>query len=92
MHDANNSHIFISDQACDPTATADLAAVVMQEGIAHVCLVTSSMTLVRAKIETSIPRKRKGMCAQHDKVCMEIVFIIFIFEWQLQLDLLDLWA
>lgn len=55
------------DSACDPTQNADLAAVVMQEGLGHVCLVTSNMTLVRAKIETNIPRKRKGMCAQHDK-------------------------
>lgn len=55
------------DNACDPTQTADLAAVVMQEGIAHVCLVTNSMTLVRAKIETTIPRKRKGLCDQHTK-------------------------
>lgn len=56
------------DSACDPTQNADLAAVVMQEGLGHVCLVTSNMTLVRAKIETNIPRKRKGMCAQHDKL------------------------
>lgn len=55
------------DTACDPTQSADLAAVVMQEGIAHVCLVTNSMTLVRAKIETNIPRKRKGLCDQHTK-------------------------
>ncbi|KFM65584.1 Protein pelota, partial [Stegodyphus mimosarum] len=55
------------DMACDPAQHADLAAVVMQEGLAHVCLVTSSMTLVRAKIDVNIPRKRKGMCAQHDK-------------------------
>lgn len=55
------------ETACDPTTHADLAAVVMQEGLAHVCLITSNMTLVRAKIETSIPRKRKGMCSQHDK-------------------------
>ncbi|KAG8182221.1 hypothetical protein JTE90_002652 [Oedothorax gibbosus] len=55
------------DLACDPTQHADLAAVVMQEGLAHVCLVTSSMTLVRAKLEVNIPRKRKGMCSQHDK-------------------------
>ncbi|KAK7474489.1 hypothetical protein BaRGS_00034243 [Batillaria attramentaria] len=55
------------ESACDPTQTADLAAVVMQEGIAHVCLVTNHMTLVRAKIETSIPRKRKGLCDQHTK-------------------------
>ncbi|XP_012940350.1 protein pelota [Aplysia californica] len=55
------------DIACDPAQHADLMAIVMQEGIAHVCLVTPSMTLVRAKIETSIPRKRKGMCDQHTK-------------------------
>lgn len=56
--------------ACDPTQHADLAAIVMQEGLAHVCLITSNMTLVRAKLETNIPRKRKGMCQQHDKVCL----------------------
>ncbi|GIY26527.1 protein pelota [Caerostris darwini] len=55
------------DMACDPSQHADLAAVVMQEGLAHVCLVTSSMTIIRAKIDVNIPRKRKGMCAQHDK-------------------------
>ncbi|XP_064620588.1 protein pelota-like [Lineus longissimus] len=53
--------------ATDPTQKADVAAVVMQEGLAHICLVTGSMTLVRAKIEVGIPRKRKGMCSQHDK-------------------------
>jgi len=53
--------------ACDPVQSADLGAVVMQEGIAHVCLVTSSMTIVRAKIDCNIPRKRKGMCDQYNK-------------------------
>ena len=37
-------------------------------GIAHVCLVTSCMTIVRSKIDVTIPRKRKGNCSQHDKV------------------------
>lgn len=55
------------DLACDATKQADLGAIIMQEGIAHVCLVTSCMTIVRAKIEVNIPRKRKGNCAQHDK-------------------------
>ena len=55
------------DEACDPNKNADLAAVVMQEGLAHVCLVLASMTLVKSKIEMSIPRKRKGLCAGHDK-------------------------
>ncbi len=40
----------------------------MQEGLAHVCLVTSTMTLVRAKIDNVVPRKRKGNAAQHEKV------------------------
>lgn len=55
------------DMACDPAQHADLAAVTMHEGLAHICLVTSSMTLVRAKIDVNIPRKRKGQCGQHDK-------------------------
>lgn len=55
------------DTACDPTQSADVAAVVMQEGLAHVCLITPSMTLVRSKIELSIPRKRKGNIQQHEK-------------------------
>ncbi|XP_022672927.1 protein pelota-like isoform X1 [Varroa jacobsoni] len=60
-------HLERLQQACDPTLNAEVAAVVMQEGIAHVCLVTSVMTLVRAKIEMVIPRKRKGLCGQHDR-------------------------
>ena len=57
-----------ADEACDPTKTADLAAVVMQPGIAHICLITNSMTLVKARIRTNIPRKRRGQCDQHTKV------------------------
>lgn len=55
------------DMACDPAANADVAAVVMQEGLAHVCLITPSMTLVRSKIDITIPRKRKGFVQQHEK-------------------------
>ncbi|KAG6452718.1 hypothetical protein O3G_MSEX007757 [Manduca sexta] len=55
------------DTACDPATNADVAAVVMQEGLAHVCLITPSMTLVRSKIDMNIPRKRKGFVQQHEK-------------------------
>ncbi|XP_058453274.1 protein pelota [Malaya genurostris] len=55
------------EMACDVTQSADVAAVIMQEGLAHVCLITSSMTLVRSKIDVSIPRKRKGNVQQHEK-------------------------
>jgi protein pelota len=55
------------DLACDPTRTADVAAVIMQEGLAHVCVVTECMTLTRARVEVHIPRKRRGSCENHDK-------------------------
>lgn len=60
--------VYVLDQACDPTQRADVAAVVMQEGLANLVLVTPAMTLLRAKVEVTIPRKRKGSCTQHDKV------------------------
>jgi len=37
-------------------------------GIAYVCLVTASMTLVRCKVEKSIPRKRKENESSRTKV------------------------
>lgn len=55
------------ETACDPASNADVAAVVMQEGLAHVCLITPSMTLVRIKIDITIPKKRKGFVQQHEK-------------------------
>lgn len=67
------------DMACDPTQNADVAAVIMQEGLGHVCLITSSMTLIRAKIDVTIPRKRKGFVQQHEKV------IAFFIEYNLKL-------
>ncbi|KAJ9186097.1 hypothetical protein P3X46_005638 [Hevea brasiliensis] len=45
------------DQTSDPGASADLAVVLMQEGLAHIFLVGKSMTTTQSKIETSIPRK-----------------------------------
>ncbi len=45
---------------------AEVAAVVMTGGLAHVCLVTSHMTVTRARIEMNIPRKRAGS-SDHQK-------------------------
>ncbi|VIO92417.1 Uncharacterized protein BM_BM5411 [Brugia malayi] len=55
------------DLALDPSRTADVAAVVMHEGLANLCLVTAQMTIVKAKIDMQIPRKRKGLSSHHDK-------------------------
>lgn len=56
------------EMACDPSQSADVAAVIMQEGLAHVCLITPHMTLIRSKIDVTIPRKRRGNVQQHEKV------------------------
>ncbi|CAF5189182.1 unnamed protein product, partial [Rotaria magnacalcarata] len=55
------------EMACNPAHQADVAAVVMHEGLANVCLITEHLTIHRQKIEHTIPRKRKGLCAQHDR-------------------------
>ncbi|GKY99987.1 hypothetical protein MPSEU_000952200 [Mayamaea pseudoterrestris] len=54
------------DEAVNPERQADIAAVVMQSGLAHVCLVTGALTIVKSRIETNIPKKRTGS-SQHDK-------------------------
>lgn len=50
---------------------AEVGAVVLEEGVAHVCLVTDSMTVLRSKVEKLIPRKRRaeaaGAAGQHDR-------------------------
>ncbi|CAG8710254.1 5975_t:CDS:2, partial [Acaulospora colombiana] len=54
-------------EACDITKQADVAAIVLQEGLANICLVTRNMTLVRQRIEHSIPKKRKGSTSNYEK-------------------------
>ncbi|WOL17941.1 protein PELOTA 1 isoform X3 [Canna indica] len=56
----------ILKQACDPTASADLAVFLMQEGLAHLLLVGRSITTTRARIETSIPRKHGPAVAGYE--------------------------
>lgn len=55
-------------KACDASSRAEVAAVVLHEGLANVCLITESMTLVRQRIEVSVPRKKRGSSSDHDKV------------------------
>ena len=54
-------------QATDPGASADVAVVMITEGYALVCLVGKSCTVVKSKIETSIPKKRGAAAAGYDK-------------------------
>ncbi|KAG0178395.1 hypothetical protein DFQ29_003511 [Apophysomyces sp. BC1021] len=55
------------EDACDITKQADLAAIVCQEGLANVCFMTQHMTIVKQRIESPIPRKRKGSVANYEK-------------------------
>ncbi|KAI9150929.1 Translation factor pelota [Blastocladiella emersonii ATCC 22665] len=55
------------DAACNVAKRAEVAAVVLQEGLANVCLLTEHMTVVRQRIEVSVPRKRRGSSSNHDK-------------------------
>lgn len=48
------------DEACNPEKGAEIACVVMSGGLAHVCLVTGSVTVTKARIDFNIPKKRTG--------------------------------
>lgn len=53
--------------SCDITQRADIAAVMLQEGLAQICLITENMTVVRSRIEMNVPKKRRGTTTDHDK-------------------------
>ena len=69
--------------ACNVEKKAEVGAVVLQDGmrslfdewgviinlgLANVCLLTEHMTILRQRIEVNIPRKDKGSSSNHDKV------------------------
>ena len=53
------------EDACDIAKTADVGAVVLQDGLANICLIKEHMTVVQQRIEVSIPRK--GIGSGHEK-------------------------
>eukprot|EP00658_Telonema_sp_P-2_P004051 TRINITY_DN11516_c0_g1_i3.p1 TRINITY_DN11516_c0_g1~~TRINITY_DN11516_c0_g1_i3.p1 ORF type:complete len:255 (+),score=76.52 TRINITY_DN11516_c0_g1_i3:108-872(+) len=55
------------ERASNPQANADMAAVVMAEGLANICLVTESMTVVRHKVQSTIPKKHTSAAFGRDK-------------------------
>lgn len=56
------------DEACHPEREAEVAVVVMGLGLAHVCLVTGSVTVTKARIEVNVPKKRTGSSAHGKSV------------------------
>ena len=72
------------DEACDAARTADLAAIIMQEGLANICFVTSSMTVQMQKVSSKnwFENMLKLLKSQGDPIPMPIcakmkVFCIF---------------
>lgn len=41
-------------------------AVVMEEGMANICLITEHQTILKQRVETGIPKKRSGRSGDHD--------------------------
>ncbi|KAI3975339.1 hypothetical protein MKX01_033579 [Papaver californicum] len=56
----------ILKQASDPAASADLAVALMQEGLAHICLIGRSVPTTPSWIEASIPRKHGPAIAGYE--------------------------
>ncbi|KAI9026164.1 hypothetical protein DFJ74DRAFT_28890 [Hyaloraphidium curvatum] len=59
------------EEATDITKRAEIAAIVMQDGLANICLVMESLTITRQRIETFIPKKWKGTTSGHDKALVK---------------------
>jgi protein pelota len=57
----------IVDNAIDPENKAEVGAVVMQEGLANICLLTENLTVLRQRVEHSIPRKKRGDNSGYEK-------------------------
>ncbi|KAF2840896.1 hypothetical protein M501DRAFT_1014890 [Patellaria atrata CBS 101060] len=54
-------------EATDQTRRVEVWAVIMQEGLANIVLVTVHQTILRQRVEVPIPRKRRGGIADHEK-------------------------
>jgi protein pelota len=76
-------HLERIQDASDVSKRADIAAIVLQEGLAQVCLVTENMTIVKQRIESNVPKKRRGTTTDHDKgklqKCANVLRIDTIF-------------
>jgi protein pelota len=53
-------YLDLIDEASNPDRQAEVAAIVMHSGLAHVCLVTGALTITKARIDVNIPKKRTG--------------------------------
>ena len=59
-------HLETLRNATDVTITSEIAAILMEEGIAHLFYISNNQTVTKGKITQSIPKKRNGS-KQHDE-------------------------
>lgn len=70
-------------EACDPVKSADVWAVVMQEGLANLAVLTGQRTVHRQKVEMAVPKKRgMGKQSDHDKVGTSMRYSHFLKQKQ----------
>jgi protein pelota len=53
-------HLERLDLASNPEASCELAAIVMESGLANICLITNTSAVVKSRVEAHIPRKLKA--------------------------------
>lgn len=70
-------HIDLIKECTDIAQTADVAAFVMDEGVAHLCYIKNNATYIKAKLEKNIPKKKSGS-EYHDKVVKQFFEICFV--------------
>lgn len=51
--------------------SSELYAVVLQEGIADICMIRNSLCIVKGHVETNIPGKGRGGSSQSQKVGLD---------------------
>lgn len=80
----------ILKESIDQDAKAELWAVIMQEGLANICLITTHQTILRQRIEISLPKKRAGKPASdHDKALARF-YTTILDSLVRQLDMADI--
>lgn len=74
-------------EAISQDAKAQMWAVIMQEGLANICLITDHQTILRQRVEVNLPKKRAGS-TDHEKQLQK--FFQTVFDSLLrQIDLSD---
>jgi protein pelota len=63
--------------ACDVKKGANAWAVVMQEGLANLAVLTGERTVLRQRVEVAVPRKRTGS-GDHDKVLLHSRICLYV--------------